>query len=572
MAIRKAARLCGIPPQSLRDKVTGKTKIGRKSGPPTIFTSSEESLLRDHILFLAKVGYPLSRREVISLANNSAVLLQKRGSNSKVGKRWFEGFLKRWPELKIGRPQKLSLKRAKASSEEIVNNYFKELDLIMTKYNLKEKPQLIFNIDETGFQVEHSPPKCVGPSDGKLNSITTDKGAITTVIAAGNALGNTVPPYFVFKGKKMFESLKDGALPGSTFTLTESGWSNGEVFKDYVQNHLIKFLPNRNADEHVLLLYDGHNSHISVPLIEFALENKIVLFVLPPHTSHILQPLDVAVFKPLKTHFHNECHKLMRKTPGEVITRYHITRLISTAYMKAFTPENLTSSFRKTGIFPLNKNAVKTENFMPAENLRTPQTLNTSRDYSSNCIDGAESSLATFLLQQRPRPSTSATTKPKRKVQYRPGGVAITEEKILLKIRKVYDKPEEVPIPKTNTKREAGNCDALKSQDHESTSKPSHLPSTSTSSGSVANSKNQSKREEESEEEIEGDDDKCCVCEQFSPPGLSSVLRTSVKFIEWAECTSCTHWVHLEFCVTEKQADIGEFFHCPHCKDIPLEE
>ena len=140
MAIRKAARLCGIPPQSLRDKVTGKTKIGRKSGPPTIFTFSEESLLKDHILFLAKVGYPLSRREVISLANNSALLLKKRGPNNKVGKRWFEGFLKRWPELKIGRPQKLSLKRAKASSEEIINNYFKELDFIMTKYNLKEKP------------------------------------------------------------------------------------------------------------------------------------------------------------------------------------------------------------------------------------------------------------------------------------------------------------------------------------------------------------------------------------------------------------------------------------------------
>ena len=182
MAIRKAARLCGIPPLSLRDKVTAKTQIGRKSGPPTIFTFSEESLLKDHILFLARVGYPLSRREVISLAENSAVLLQKQRKNNQVGKRWFEGFMKRWPELKIGRPQKLSIKRAKSSSEEVVNNYFTELDHIMTKYNLKEKPHLIFNIDETGFQLEHSPPKCVGPLEGKLNSITGDKGAITTVI------------------------------------------------------------------------------------------------------------------------------------------------------------------------------------------------------------------------------------------------------------------------------------------------------------------------------------------------------------------------------------------------------
>ncbi|KAJ8048389.1 hypothetical protein HOLleu_00680 [Holothuria leucospilota] len=118
----------------------------------------------------------------------------------------------------------------------------------------------------------------------------------------------------------------------------------------------------------------------------------------------------------------------MRKNPGEVITRYHITRLISKAYMRALTPENFASSFRKTGIFPLNKDAVKTENFRPAEILM--QTINTSHKSSSKCSDGAESSLATFL----PHPSPSATTKPKRKIQYRPGG--ITEEKILLKYEK----------------------------------------------------------------------------------------------------------------------------------------
>ena len=45
---------------------------------------------------------------------------------------------------------------------------------------------------------------------------------------------------------------------------------------------------------------DNHESHISIPLIELAIANNVCLLGLPPHTTHILQPLDVGVFGPLK--------------------------------------------------------------------------------------------------------------------------------------------------------------------------------------------------------------------------------------------------------------------------------
>ena len=50
----------------------------------------------------------------------------------------------------------------------------------------------------------------------------------------------------------------------------------------------------------MLLIFDGHHSHISLELIELARENNIHLLCLPPHTTHLLQPLDVGVFGPLK--------------------------------------------------------------------------------------------------------------------------------------------------------------------------------------------------------------------------------------------------------------------------------
>jgi hypothetical protein len=48
------------------------------------------------------------------------------------------------------------------------------------------------------------------------------------------------------------------------------------------------------------LLMDGHSTHISVGLLEWAKSMNIVIFILPAHTSHLLQPLDVACFGPVQ--------------------------------------------------------------------------------------------------------------------------------------------------------------------------------------------------------------------------------------------------------------------------------
>ncbi|MGZ9928148.1 hypothetical protein ACXYTC_24525, partial [Escherichia coli] len=49
-----------------------------------------------------------------------------------------------------------------------------------------------------------------------------------------------------------------------------------------------------------LLICDGHDSHISGSFISHYIQNRISLLIIPPHTSHVLQPLNVAIFRPLK--------------------------------------------------------------------------------------------------------------------------------------------------------------------------------------------------------------------------------------------------------------------------------
>jgi hypothetical protein len=49
-----------------------------------------------------------------------------------------------------------------------------------------------------------------------------------------------------------------------------------------------------------LLLCDDHDSHISTQFVSFCIDHNIILFLLPLHSSHLLQPLDVGVFGPIK--------------------------------------------------------------------------------------------------------------------------------------------------------------------------------------------------------------------------------------------------------------------------------
>jgi hypothetical protein len=52
-----------------------------------------------------------------------------------------------------------------------------------------------------------------------------------------------------------------------------------------------------------MLIFDGYKSHVSEPFLVYCWQHKIIPFQLPPHSTHLLQPLDIGIFQPLK-HWH----------------------------------------------------------------------------------------------------------------------------------------------------------------------------------------------------------------------------------------------------------------------------
>ena len=140
----------------------------------------------------------------------------------------------------------------------------------MKKYNLHDKPHSIFNIDEKGLSLEHKPPKIVAGKHYKAQAVTAGRSKTVTLIGCVSDVGQQIPPFFIFPGARMISELMEDASPGAFGTVTQSGWSNTVVFEDYMKNHLIKYLPSRSQASPVLVLYDGHKSHVSLSLIEWA--------------------------------------------------------------------------------------------------------------------------------------------------------------------------------------------------------------------------------------------------------------------------------------------------------------
>ena len=130
-----------------------------------------------------------------------------------------------------------------------------------------------------------------------------------------------------------------------------------------------------NTEEFHLLIMDQASAHASLRIIDYAREHNILLYMLPPHTTHVTQPVDVGLFGPLKSAYRDAERELQLRrsnawqhlcarlcttaqardvVPEKAVTMCDIPYLIHRAIRESFTPQNIKSAFRATGICPFN--------------------------------------------------------------------------------------------------------------------------------------------------------------------------------------------------------------------------
>ena len=104
-----------------------------------------------------------------------------------------------------------------------------------------------------------------------------------------------------------------------------------------------------------LLIVDGHSSHVNMRFIEKCDKLRILLLILPPHSTHRLQPLDVSLFAPLSSFYSTAANTLLTDSLGLInLSKRAFWSLFYPSWQQAFTPTNIASGFAKTGIFPYN--------------------------------------------------------------------------------------------------------------------------------------------------------------------------------------------------------------------------
>jgi hypothetical protein len=197
------------------------------------------------------------------------------GKDNEPTKHWFYGFLGRFPDLKMTHPKKREKARDDAVNKEMLAGHFDELSVTLDKYDIKDKPKFIWNVDETGISVDHNSPKILAKVGSNPHCVTSGKSATTTVMAAVSALGETIPPYVIFKAERLSKEVRSDGIPGTVYTPSPTGWSNSKLFLDFFKNHFIQHVTARPC----ILLNDGHCTHVTHDIFEAAREENIHLFV-----------------------------------------------------------------------------------------------------------------------------------------------------------------------------------------------------------------------------------------------------------------------------------------------------
>ena len=376
LSYRQAALQYDIPRSTIRDHASGKSQPGIRRGQQPILKLEEEEALVEWSIKMAEIGYGRTKEE---LKDTVKKILDRQGrkvsifKNNRPGKDWFYLFLRRHPELTERKPESLQISRAIACSENKVMAWFKGFEALL-KENGIDSPSQIANVDETGcpFQPGSTGKIVVAKGISNAYQISSPSKEQITTLVCGFANGTVLPPYHVYPGQRINAQWTQDCVDDAYFGVTSKGWMETEAFYSWIVNRFLKQIPPIRP---IVLLLDGHESHIDMYTSKVCQENNILLYCLPPHCSHILQPLDVGFFHPLKVQWRKACKEFSEKNPGVTVNKMNFSRVFKSAWEKTVTMGNVISSFAKSGIWPVDPSRINKESFAPSTIYKEmPQT------------------------------------------------------------------------------------------------------------------------------------------------------------------------------------------------------
>lgn len=352
-SIRAAAKAFSIPKTTLTERLAGIPSRADIPAHNRALTLIEEEVLLQKILNLDARGYSPTQDVIRAWASS----ITTARSQKEVGVRWAHNFVKRHPELETRFSRRLSAQRAKNEDPQVIQDWFRLVQNIISFHGIHKDD--IYNFDESGFRIGYCQNTMVVTSTERKQrpkALVSDSTQWTTVIAAINSQGWSVPPYILFSGKEMNRAWFKHLPPQWKLGVSPKGWTSNAHGVAWIQ-HFDQHTKNKRSGVKRLLILDGHESHMTPEFESFCQDHDIITLCMPPHSSHLLQPLDVGCFGPLKKAYSKRIRRLGRVGYHYLIKEDFLPEF-RPAYEAAFTPQTIQGAFKGSGLYPLDPQAV----------------------------------------------------------------------------------------------------------------------------------------------------------------------------------------------------------------------
>lgn len=262
--------------------------------------------------------------------------------------------MKRHPNLTQRLPDNLSRARDNVT-ENNIRAWFTKIESYLDENNIKtilNDPHRIFNADETAFFWSPKPGRVLAKKGDKHTySSCGDEKDNLTVLITGNAAGNLAPPMIMFNYERIPSNIAVSVPDEWAIGKSESGWMCSSTFYEYMTNVFNPWLEKNNIEKPVFFFVDGHKSHLTHQLSNFCSKNGIVVVALYPNSTHILQPMDLSVFRPLKGHWKKAVTQWKMENLCKILRKENFAPVLQKA-LKNVTKDCIQNGFRAGGLLP----------------------------------------------------------------------------------------------------------------------------------------------------------------------------------------------------------------------------
>jgi hypothetical protein len=369
-----AGKALGIRPDTVNRRVQGGNSRQEARQKQQLLTTAQQRTLLKWIKQLTISGYAPTHQLLREIAEEVRVNKVRvfdpfshiqpatpvaPVSRLPLGQEWVKRFVKRHNVLRSQFGRRVESARLSCATEPIMNAWFDAFKDIVSRFDIAEEN--IYNMDKTGFCIGtmESTRIIVDSSRRTRYQAQSGRQEWVSILECVCADGSSITPFVIFKGTTnvLQNWIPPEILHKWFFAVNAKGWTSNVHGVEWLKRVFEPITRAKAAGRRRLLICDGHDSHISGNFISHCIQNLISILILPPHTSHLLQPLDVSVFGPLKKRltaalsYLNEA-QLQRIKKAEWLEAYVRAR------QEAITESNVHSAWRGAGLAPFSPHRV----------------------------------------------------------------------------------------------------------------------------------------------------------------------------------------------------------------------